>query len=80
MEERGNELLYNGSKLEGKVSKGVFCRELSINFIFRFPEYCKVFQSEVADVKVAVDLLLSCAAIREVTIHSDSKVAILALS
>lgn len=71
----------DGSKLGGKACGGVYCRKLSINFSFRLPDYCSVFQAEVAAIKVAVDLLLhSVASFREVNIHSDSTTTKAALS
>ena len=71
----------DGSKLGGKVGGGVFCKELSVNLCFRLPDHCSVFQAEVAAIKVAVEVLLrSVASFREVSIHSDSRAAIQALS
>lgn len=59
----------------------VYCQELSANFCFRFPDYCSIFQTEFAVIKVAADLLLgSVASFREVTICYDSRAVILALS
>lgn len=58
-----------------------FFTELSINFSFRLPEYCSVFQIEVGAIREAVDLLLRWAAsLREVTIPSKSWTTILELT
>lgn len=54
----------------------VFCRELSLNTLFRLPYHCSVFQSEVTAIKVAVDVLLpSAASFRKVCIHYDGRMA-----
>ena len=71
----------DGSRLGGKVGGGVFCKELSVSLSFRLPDHCSVFQAEVAAIKAAVEVLLrSAASFVEVSIHSDSRAAILALS
>ena len=59
----------------------VFCKKLSVNLSFRLPDDCSVFQAEVAVIRWAEDVLLrSAASFREMSIHSDSRAAILALS
>ena len=73
--------LTDMSKLGGKGGVGIFCKELYVNLSFRLTEHCSVFQAEVAAIKVAKDLLLqSTVSFSEVSIHSDSRAAILALS
>lgn len=60
---------------------GIFCHELSINFSYRRSDYCNFFEAEVAVIKVELGLQLrSAASLIEVTIYSDSKATILALS
>lgn len=68
------------SKLEEKVGKKVFCKELLVNLSFRLPDNCSVFSAEVAAIKVSVILLRSTGSFREMSITSDSRTAILALS
>lgn len=52
----------DGPKPGGKVRGGVFRKQLSLKLSFRLPDYCSVFQTKVAAIIVAVDLLLRSAA------------------
>lgn len=45
-------------KLGGKLGGGVYLHELSMNFSFKLPHYCSVFQAEIAAIEVALDLQL----------------------
>lgn len=49
----------------------MFCK-ISVNFSFRLPDHCKVFQEEMAAIKAAT--------FKDVAIHSDNKAAIPTLS
>lgn len=73
--------LMDGSKLEMKVGVTVYHKKLSVKLNFRLPDYYILFQAEVAAIKVAVAVLLrSAVSASEVSVHSDSRAAILTLS
>mgnify|MGYP006279769371 CR=1 FL=1 len=73
-------MFTDGSKLDGRVGGGVFCKEPPIKLKFRLPDHCSVFQAEVSAIKEAVDWLLnSVITVKEVNIYSDSQSAIRAL-
>lgn len=66
---------------QGWVDANLFCKELFSEYSFRLPDYCIVFQAEVVAFKVTVDLLLrNATSFRKVSIHSDSRAIIVALS
>lgn len=70
----------DGSKFRGIVG-GVFCKEISVKLRFRLPDLCNVFFMQKLPIKATEDVLLrSAASFTEVSIHSDSRAAILSLS
>lgn len=72
--QRDRELFNRQVKARGKVGGEVYYRELSINISFGPPDYFSVFQGEIDVIRRKAD------SFREMTNHSDSGVAILALS
>lgn len=77
MKSRWRRGAVNFFNLGGKLGGGVF-KKLSLKLKLRLPDNC--FQPEVAVIKIVVDLLLrSTASLRKMSIHSDSRAAIIAL-
>lgn len=71
--------LTDGSKLKGKVSSGVYCKEFFLKHIFRLPEHRIVLHAEVTTIKITVDVLRRSAT-WEVSINSNRTAVILTLS
>ena len=71
----------DGSKLEGRVGSGVFCPELDLNISFRLPDYCSVFQAELAVVSEVLKWLMrNITASTTINIFTDSQAAIKSLN
>ena len=71
----------DGSKLEGRVGGGVFCPELDLNISFRLPDYCSVFQAELAAVsEVPKWLMRNITTSTTINIFTDSQAAIKSLN
>lgn len=66
--------------LNARLEEVVFIRSSSLKHSFRLTDHCSGFLILVATIKATLDILLwSTASFKEVSIHSDSRSAIIAL-
>jgi len=73
-------IFTDGSKLDCKVGGGIYLRELNMRKSFRLPDYCSVYQAEVAAIHEALTILKTdMISIDNINIFSDSQAAIKSL-
>ena len=74
----GNLKFYtDGSKIDGKIGYGLYCKELDVNLARRLPDTCSVYQAEILAIRdVAEWLRRNVVTNTGVNIYSDIQVAI----
>jgi ribonuclease HI len=80
LENEALQFFTDGSKLDGKVGAGVFCEKLNVNISVRLPDYCSVYQAEVAAIwQVVTWLKHNVVSVRDIAIYVDSQAAVRSL-